>query len=326
MQHMWPIVGHQWAVDLLAHSIEQGRLAHAYLFVGPPRIGKSTLAQVFAQTIQCTGQEKPCGVCRSCQLALADRHPDVLTIAPDNGRIKIESIRELQHVVSLSPVEGPYRVCVISQVDLATLSAANSLLKTLEEPPARVILVLTADRGDLLLPTLVSRCQVLTMRPLSTEHIVAALSARGVESDRARLVGHLARGRMGWALDAVQDDRLLQQREQVLSSVVTLGEATYRDRFSWAEQLSKSPDQILEVLETLASWWRDILIVASGSRAPLANVDRHAQLGEWAGRYGIGTAKEMLRCIRDMAWRLERNANVRLALEVLALDLPGLYG
>jgi DNA polymerase-3 subunit delta' len=251
-----------------------------------------------------------------------DRHPDVHLVSPEKDRIRIEEIRNLQRAVSLSPVEGTYRVSVISHFDLATPSAANCLLKTLEEPPERVILVLTADRLESLLATIVSRCQVLALRPVPTRQIVSALVARGVEDANARLLAHLARGRAGWAIEAAQDVRVLEQREQLLGELQDLAGGGSVHRFAWAERLSKDPDRIGYVLDILSDWWRDVLVLASGSDVEVINVDQKAELGEWANRYGVAAAQRMLRSVQETAWRLEHNVNRRLALEVLALEMP----
>jgi DNA polymerase-3 subunit delta' len=320
---VWPIVGHEWAVELLDRSIRANKVSHAYLLVGPSQIGKATLAKVFAQALLCQGKDVPCGVCRACRLVQMDRHPDVHWVEPEGDRIKIEAIRDLQRAVSLSPVEGAYRVCIISRFDAATASAANCLLKTLEEPPERVILVLTADRLESLLPTIISRCQVLGLRPVPTEQIQSALRAQGVEDALARLLAHLARGRVGWAVQAAQDEHVLERRERLLDELRELVQGGSVQRFSWAERLSKEPDRVKYVLDVFSGWWRDVLVVASGSHVPITNVDRHAELSEWAARYGVVVARQVLGEIRDTAWRLERNANRRLALEVLALELPG---
>jgi DNA polymerase-3 subunit delta' len=319
---VWPIYGHRWAVELLARSVETQRLSHAYLFVGPAQIGKRTLAKMFTQAILCDAERTPCGACRACRLVGADRHPDVHVVDPEKGSIKIEAIRNMQHAVALSPVEGRYRVCVISQFDRATPSAANALLKTLEEPPSTVILLLTANRAESLLPTIVSRCQVFGLRPLPLAQIVAALQSRGLDEDQARVLGHLAQGRIGWALAAAQDERVLEQRDQVLESIVAAAHGSYTERFAWVEALSKRPDQVPDTLDTLTSWWRDVLLLTSSSTTPITNVDQEAVLVEWAVRHDVDTAQRALRAIRDTAWRLERNANLRLALEVLMLDLP----
>lgn len=319
---MWPIIGHDWAVELLERCIRAGTTSHAYLIVGPAQVGKTTLAKVFAQTLLCQGASPPCSACRACRLVGADRHPDVSLIAPEDSRIKIEIIRELQQTLSLSPVEGAYRVCIVRQVDVATPSAANCLLKTLEEPPQRVILILTADRVELLLPTIVSRCQILSLRPVSTERIVAALQERGIKRERARLLGSLARGRVGWALEASEDKRVMARREEVLEMLLSLEEASYQARFSWAEKLARDPGRVPQVLDVLSSWWHDVLVLASGSEVPVANLDRQPVLQEWAAHYGVKTAQRVLRSIRDTGWRLDHNANRRLALEVLTMDLP----
>ena len=319
---MWPVIGHDWAVELLERCIRAGTTSHAYLIVGPAQVGKTTLAKAFAQALLCQGEGGPCLACRACQLVEADRHPDVSLVSPQGGRIKIEAIRDVQQTLSLSPVEGAYRVCIIREMDVATPSAANSLLKTLEEPPQRAILVLTASGLDALLPTIVSRCQVLSLRAVERERIVAALQDRGIEREQALLLASLARGRIGWAIEASQDERVLARRDQVLEKLLGLEDASYQARFSWADQLSKSPDQVPNVLNVLSSWWHDVLVLASGSGIEVANLDRRAVLQEWAARYGVESAQRVLRGVRDTRWRLEHNANRRLALEVLMLDLP----
>jgi DNA polymerase-3 subunit delta' len=319
---VWPIIGHKWAVDLLDRSIHVDKVRHAYLFVGPSQIGKTTLAKAFAQALLCQGESVPCGACRACRLVQRDRHPDVHLILPEKDRIKIEEIRDLQRVVSLSPVEGSHRVCVISRFDLATPSAANCLLKTLEEPPERVVLVLTADRLESLLPTIVSRCQILGLRPVRTGDVVSALLARGVEPSHARLLAHLAQGRVGWAIEAERSEGVLKQREQLLAELRDLDGGGSVHRFTWAERLSKEPDHIRYVLDILSGWWRDVLILASGSDAGVINIDQEAELGEWANRYGVAAAQQMLRNVQETAWQLEHNVNRRLALEVLALEMP----
>lgn len=322
---MWPVIGHEWAVELLDRSIRTNKVSHAYLFVGPSQIGKTTLAKVFAQALLCRGEEIPCGACRACQLVQMDRHPDVHLIAPEKDRIKIEEIRDLQRAVALSPVEGAYRVCVISRFDVATLSAANCLLKTLEEPPDRVILLLTADRLESLLPTIISRCQVLSLRQVPTEQILSALQAQDVEDSQAPLLAHLARGRVGWAIDASRDDQLLVRRHQLLEELRGLVGGGYVERFAWAERLSQEPDRVPYVLDVLSAWWRDVLVLASGSDVQITNVDHKVELRQWAARYSPGAAYQVLKSIRNTAWQLEHNANQRLALEVLALELPGSY-
>lgn len=319
---MWPVIGHDWAVELLERCIRAGKTSHAYLIVGPAQVGKATLAKAFAQALLCQEADGPCLACRACQLVMADRHPDVHMVSPEGNSIKIEALRELQQTLSLSPVEGDYRICIIREMDQATPSAANSLLKTLEEPPHRAILILTANRIERLLPTIVSRCQVLSLRAVEMGRIAAALHELGVEADRARLLASLAQGRVGWAIEASREPGVLARREQVLENLLGLEDASYQARFSWAEQLSRDVDQVPGTLDVLSSWWHDVLVLASGSGIEVANLDRRPVLQEWAARHGVEGAQRVLQSIRDTRWRLEHNANRRLALEVLMLDLP----
>jgi DNA polymerase-3 subunit delta' len=144
-----------------------------------------------------------------------------------------------------------------------------------------------------------------------------------VGGERARLLGRLAQGRVGWALQASLDEGVLSRRVQVLERLQGLSKDAYRQRFAWAEQLSREPERVPYVLNVLASWWRDVLVLASRSDVQITNIDYRSQLGEWAAQYDVATARRVLTSIRDTAWRLERNANRRLALEVLMLDLPG---
>jgi len=158
---VWQVVGHEWAVELLKRSLTNGRVAHAYLLTGPPQIGKTTLALNFAQALNCQNPEGPCGECLSCRKIAHGTHPDVRVIEGQGGTIKIDQIRALQRQAALSCTEGRWKVFILRQMERATTEAANCLLKTLEEPPAHVILVLTASEADALPPTIVSRCQVL---------------------------------------------------------------------------------------------------------------------------------------------------------------------
>ncbi|HEY1407660.1 MAG TPA: hypothetical protein VF434_01895, partial [Promineifilum sp.] len=172
------VIGHEWAVRLLSNAIIHDRVGHAYLFTGLEHIGKSTLARTFAQALNCEAgvEQRPCGECRACRLTGSDRHPDVKIIEPDvNDRgvksIKIDAVRQLQAELSLSSYEGRHKVAILRRFDTATLSAANAFLKTLEEPPGHVVLILTALDGDTLLPTIISRCRRVDLRQIPAELI-----------------------------------------------------------------------------------------------------------------------------------------------------------
>lgn len=244
-------------------------------------------------------------------------------VQAEGASIKIDQIRELQREAALSPVEGRRRVYVIRQIELATTEAANCLLKTLEEPPARVILILTTSDRDVLLPTIVSRCQILTLYPLPIEQVQAVLVERGLDDEGARLLARLSTGRLGWAINAARDPTPLRQRQQRLDEMAALSEQGKVERLAYAASLSHNPDEARQALDLWLSWWRDLLLLTSGSGLGVTNLDRQAELADAAHRYSLDQAYNTVLALRRAVWQLGHNANVRLVLENLMLHWPG---
>lgn len=324
----WPIVGHEWAVNLLANALVAGRLSHAYLLTGPAQVGKTTLARTFAQAILCEKQAAapcrsdaaPCCVCRRIS---EGRYPDLQIIAAEKNTIQIEQVRVLQSDAALSPVEGRYKIFIIREIERATAPAANALLKTLEEPPAHVILILTSRRRDLVLPTVLSRCQVLNLRPAALEQVQAALEIRwGVEPTQAELLARLSGGRVGWAVTAHLQPAVTQERRRRLEELLALTATGYVGRLSYAEKLSRQPDAVEETLGLWAAWWRDVLLIQRGAPDVIINLDYRAQLVQQASLYPPAQVEAALHNLAQTLHRIRANVNMRLALDVLTLRLP----
>jgi DNA polymerase-3 subunit delta' len=321
----WPIVGHEWAVEHLDRAIQHGRVRHAYLFTGPDRIGKTTLARVFAMTLNCTGDHPPCGQCRACTLIARDAHPDVTLVeaASMGSALKIEQVRELQQTLALRPYEARYRVAILRRFHEANPAAANALLKTLEEPSPDVVLILTANSADRLLPTIVSRCQPLNLRPLPVRTVRDALEQGwGAPGDVAQTLAQLSGGRIGWVISAIENPAELEHRDLALDLLRQALHGSRRERFALVEQLTLEKSALLTLLDVWLGYWRDALLVASGSRAPVTNTDRAEELSHLAETTGLEGAQRALAATCRIIDYLGKNANTRLALEVLLLDYP----
>lgn len=317
------LVGHQWAVDLLSRQQQRGQPAQSLLLTGLPNVGKSTLACYFAQYLNCEGSPKPCGHCLSCRKIISGNHPDVRILDDDDESLKIDQIRELQRELSLSPHESQYRVVVLCNFERATTSAANALLKTLEEPASQVVLILTATDPGRLLPTIVSRCQILTLRPLPKQMILEALQTNSQASpEQAELLGQLAAGRLGWAVRALQDGQFLARREQHLQQLLSLLRMGRADRLAYAQQISRDPIAVKESLILWVTIWRDLLLLRSGSQTKIINLDWHDRLQALAQQISLAQAQEMVTRLRAALANLERNVNSRLNLEIVLLKLP----
>jgi DNA polymerase-3 subunit delta' len=316
---MWRIIGHNWAVDLLQRAIQNERVAHAYLITGPANVGKTSLAIELAAALNCTGDAPPCGSCKSCTKVARATHPDLVIVEPEDGHLKIDQMRDLQRELSLSPYEGRWRVCIITDFQTATAQAANAMLKTLEEPPARVILILIATDSSSLLPTIVSRCQVLPLRAVPTEQIEQALTERwSVQAESARVLARLSAGRIGWAIQAAKDAAIMEQRRQDLETLLDLLRQSTAGRLEAAENLSKRED-LTEVLRLWQTWWRDVMFVGLECEELVVNVDYMDALREQASRYNWTQAEQALGGVQDTLQQLTENVNPRLSLEVLFL-------
>ncbi|HSV84945.1 MAG TPA: DNA polymerase III subunit delta' [Levilinea sp.] len=332
----WSVLGHEWAVALLRRHIATGEMRHAYLFTGPSGVGRRSLALRFAQALTCThppAPGEPCGACRLCVQTWQMQQPDLSIVQPETETavLKIEQVRELQHSLALSPYEAPYRVALLLDFQQASASAQNALLKTLEEAPQRVILLLVANTPESLLPTITSRCEILRLRPMPLDQLTQALQQRlRIPGEEARLLAHLSGGRLGYAIQMHANPHLFEQRQAWLDDLRTLLSASRRERFAYAESVTKGRDRpavkanLAEMYQVWLTFWRDLLLVASGSTAPLVNLNLESELHDLIADVDIPAARACSASLEQALDRLDANLNMQLLTEVLLLDWPRL--
>jgi len=334
---MWQVIGQTRAVALLQRSLETDSLAHAYLFIGPAHVGKMKLALNLAQALNSEAAEPPCTQCVSCQKVASAKHADIqiLGLSHDGNstgdrpraEISIDQIRQVQHSASLPPFEGRYKVFIIDEAELLSIEAANCLLKTLEEPIGKVVFILLTTNERLLPATVVSRCQLVELFPMPVGEIETALNRNwGVEPEKARLLARLSHGCPGWAISAALDDSLLHHRAEWLDGLLDIVNADCEERFAYAAQLvaqfSQNRGFVHERLNLWLDWWRDLLLVKVDSIDNVTNIDRLDKLSDIARGYSLAQIRAFIRSIQAAGVQLRQNANPRLVLEVLMLDIP----
>lgn len=323
----WDIAGHEWAANLLKGHIARQEVRHAYLFTGPDGVGRRTLALQFAQALNCLQPPEPggfCGECRTCRQIAAMQHSDlsVVQAEKEGGVLKVEGIREVQHTLSLLPYESRYRVALFLRFEEANPSAQNALLKTLEEAPQKVILLLTADSAESLLPTIVSRCEVLRLRPVSLVRLQQELEERDLSSEDALLLAHLSAGRLGYALRLKDDENRLDQRRVLIEDLIRLMGETRRERFTYVEAIARDREALREAYQVWLSFWRDVMLRAASPDLPLTNLDMEEYITILAQKIPLAGARARVTDLEKGIARLDGNLNARLLTEVILLDWP----
>ncbi|MFN2353758.1 MAG: DNA polymerase III subunit delta' [Desulfopila sp.] len=256
--------GQRRAKSLLEKSLSCGRIAHAYLFRGPEGVGKTLFAAAMAKALNCrvSGPAGACGQCASCRKYDSGNHPDYTVEKPEKGVIKIERVRQLTKSLSFPPYESQWRVVVLEDIHTMRPEAANSLLKTLEEPPEGNVLILTAETSKSILPTMSSRCQIIPFFPLGLEETAVILRIQhNFDAEQAGLLARLAEGSPGKALLLHQTDMIATWRgvTEVLSNEELRSERHCATVMQWAADMADLKENLVPLLGLLRLWLRDQL-------------------------------------------------------------------
>ena len=330
----WNLLGHETAIQFLQIHSQPENVRHAYLITGAEGVGRETLALAFIKTLNCLNPPSKgnfCGQCQPCRQIEAQAYPDlaILRVAEGARELKIEQVRAMQQTLSLAPYQSKYRVVLIPDFQRATTGASNALLKSLEEPPARAILILTADARESLLETIASRCEVVRLRPMPISDLAKELqAAHGLGEEEARKLSQLAGGRVGTALSYLRDEELLEKYHNTLEQLEEILGMNLRGRLKYVEKMQRVKGQARESYSFLiASWltfWRDVLICSEASEVPLVNLGSEALARSTAAGLSLQRVAGILKNNEVALTMLDQDVNPRLILENLLLNLPRL--
>ena len=340
------IIEQERPVKILRALYRKETIPHAMLFTGQEGVGKHSAAIALAMICNCMEREtsppshddaqtqlrsasirndEPCGVCPACRKILSGNHPDVIRMGPTGATIKIAQIRALCETLSMKPYEAKMRVVIITDAHAMNPSAGNALLKMLEEPPDRTILILTAPQRVDLLPTIVSRCQLVRFNPITRRTIAAELvEEHGLEKQAASVLAAVSDGSLSRAKTLVQSDWLRYRSWLITASGLAAPEQLdTRDTgqlLAFAETLSTRKEKVSDSLAALLTWLRD-LIVCRYAPECIVNTDLIDKLHRVSEKNPVSAVMNRMEAIRTAQKDIEANANLRLTLEVMMLRL-----
>lgn len=329
------IIDQKQPIQILTTLIKKGTIPHALLFTGIEGVGKLAAAMTFAMACNCTTQinnqknsqdiSGPCDQCRSCKKIKSDNHPDIIHIKPSGHFIKIAQIRSLCQILAMKPYEARYRVVIISDSQAMNPQACNALLKALEEPPDHTILILMAMQRSDLLQTIVSRCQHIRFSPIPPkiikEHLV---QEKGVDPDEAMIIAAMANGSLAKAVSMSQT-KWINRRDWLIKAIgldqpESLSSKPIGLILAFAERLSKNKGTLLDSLEIIKTWVRD-LVLYKYHPEKIINKDLTDTIRDASQKINVKNLFLQIEAIQSAQKNIQSNANLRLTLDVMAMRL-----
>ena len=319
------IYGHEKQIVILKQAMSQNRVGHAYLFSGLNAVGKKTVALEFALALNCEkAQEKldSCGECSSCLKIKHNNHPDIFFVEAEGQFIRINAIREIQEQMTFKPMEGKSRVFILNDADKMNDTAANALLKSLEEPSPGNILILVTDRPYTMPATIISRCNHMRFNPLKIDTVAQFLIARAdMEKQKALLLAGLSGGSIGQALELNKDD-LIVYRAEIFKLLTNTKKSDPLSLLTFASFFGQDKREIKQGFDILKTCFRDALIYKETQKeGMLINQDNSSLIAEIAGRLTGLQIIRNIELVEKAGETIEHNVNKSLTLETMAFKL-----
>jgi len=304
------LIGHHHIYQFLKKSNEAGKVSHAYLFFGPERVGKKTVALEFIKLLNCQEKnvyKKPCQSCQFCKDIQKESHPDLIVIEPVKKEIQISQIRNLSWKLSLRSYSASFKTAIIDEAHLMNREAQSALLKTLEEPRGQTAIILITAFPELLLSTIVSRTERIRFSPVAKEEIEGYLKQRGVSKEKSDKLLSISLGRLGEIIDFLDNPQKLEERDQKIKELENLISSPLSYRFQYAKKKAENPQALKEIFDVWLRYFRDkLFFTLDGS----------------SEKYSLKKLKKVINLIQDINFLISKTeVNRRLALEILLLEL-----
>lgn len=320
------IIGQEQLKEHLEGVISAGKVSHAYIISGERFSGKEFIAKIFAMALQCEGEgSKPCQECHSCKQALSDNHPDIIRVTHEKpGSIGVDDIRgQINGDIAIKPYSSPRKIYIINEAEKMTVQAQNALLKTLEEPPAYAVILLLTTNINAFLPTILSRCVVLNMKPVADEKVKRYLMEElQVPDYRAEVCVAFARGNVGKAKQLASSEDFEKVKEEALSLLKYVQDMDVTEMVAAVRKISEYKLEVNDYLDILCIWYRDVLLFkATGDANHLIFREELSNIRRVAGRTSYEGIEKVIRSLEKAKVRLDANVNFELAMELLLMDM-----
>ncbi len=304
-------------------AIATRKISHAYILSGEPGTGRNALADHFALTLLCESAAAPCLKCHSCRQALSGNHPDIIHITHEKpGTIGVDDIRaQINNTVSIRPYSSQYKLYIMDEAEKMTIQAQNALLKTIEEPPSYAVIILITTNSDGFLPTILSRCVQLKLRPLDDaavrDYLIAELS---VPDTKAEIYAAFARGNIGKAVRIAQSEDFQHFYEELIHLLKNIRAMDISMLLNFIKKLKDENFDLYECLDFMQIWYRDALMFKVTKDANLLIFkDEYSAINEMSQKTGYDGFENILQAIEKAKVRLEANVNMELAMELVFL-------
>ncbi len=317
------ILGHDTIKRHFQKAIELHKVSHAYILAGEAGMGRKSLAHAFALTLLCEkGKSQPCMSCHACKQVLSGNHPDLIHVTHEKpSSIGVDDIREqINDTIMIRPYSSYYKVYIVDEAEKMTVQAQNALLKTIEEPPSYAVIILLTTNEDLFLPTILSRCVQLKLKPLQDsvikEYLIEAL---GISESEAQLYAAFARGNLGKAIRLSESEEFKGMYKRLLAMLRNIRNMDISELLDFIKRLKEEMD-IYECLDFMQVWYRDALMFKVTNDANLLIFkEEYSVISEMSRQIGYDGFENILQAIEKARVRLEANVNMELAMELMFL-------